>query len=41
MRSEHEFFGELCDALGGVSAVLATGSRILEHASVVKPKQPV
>jgi hypothetical protein len=27
VRSEHEFFGELCDALGGASAVLVTGSR--------------
>ena len=26
VRSEHEFFGELCDALAGVSAVLVTGS---------------
>ena len=27
VRSEHEFFGALCDALGGVSVVLVTGSR--------------
>lgn len=27
VRSEHEFFGALCDALGGVGAVLVTGSR--------------
>ena len=26
VRSEHEFFGELCDALAGFSAVLVTGS---------------
>ena len=27
VRSEHEFFGALCDTLGGVSEVLVTGSR--------------
>ena len=26
VRAEHEFFGEVCDALEGVSAVLVTGS---------------
>jgi len=26
VRSEHEFFGEVCDALDGVSEVLVTGS---------------
>lgn len=27
VRSEHEFFGELCDSLEGVTEVLVTGSR--------------
>ena len=27
VRSEHEFFGALCDAVGGVGEVLVTGSR--------------
>lgn len=27
VRAEHEFFGALCDAFGGVGAVLVTGSR--------------
>lgn len=27
VRSEHEFFGEVCDALKGISEVLVTGSR--------------
>jgi hypothetical protein len=27
VRTEHEFFGELCDALDGISEVLVTGSR--------------
>jgi hypothetical protein len=26
VRSEHEFFGELCDALEGIAEVLVTGS---------------
>lgn len=26
VRSEHEFFGELCDALNGIAEVLITGS---------------
>ena len=26
VRTEHEFFGEVCDALAGVSEVLVTGS---------------
>ncbi len=26
VRSEHEFFGEVCDALGAVAEVLVTGS---------------
>jgi hypothetical protein len=26
VRSEHEFFGELCDALDGIAEVLVTGS---------------
>ena len=25
MRSEHEFFGEVCDALEGIAEVLVTG----------------
>lgn len=27
VRSEHEFFGEVCDALAGITEVLVTGSR--------------
>ncbi len=27
VRSEHEFFGEVCDALAGVTEVLITGSQ--------------
>ena len=27
VRTEHEFFGELCDSLDGITEVLATGSR--------------
>jgi hypothetical protein len=27
VRTEHEFFGELCDTLDGVTEVLVTGSR--------------
>jgi stalled ribosome rescue protein Dom34 len=27
VRTEHEFFGEVCDALAGVGEVLVTGSR--------------
>lgn len=27
VRSEHEFFGEVCDALEGISELLVTGSR--------------
>lgn len=27
VRTEHEFFGEVCDALAGISEVLVTGSR--------------
>jgi hypothetical protein len=27
VRSEHEFFGEICDALDGITEVLVTGSR--------------
>lgn len=26
MRSEHEFFGKVCDSLDGISRVLVTGS---------------
>ena len=26
VRSEHEFFGEICDALAGINAVLVAGS---------------
>ena len=26
VRTEHEFFGEVCDALAGIAGVLATGS---------------
>jgi stalled ribosome rescue protein Dom34 len=26
VRTEHEFFGEVCDALGGIAQVLVTGS---------------
>jgi hypothetical protein len=26
VRSQHEFFGEVCDALGGIAEVLVTGS---------------
>lgn len=27
VRTSHEFFGEVCDALGGITEVLVTGSR--------------
>ena len=27
VRTEHEFFGEVCDALDGIAEVLVTGSR--------------
>jgi hypothetical protein len=27
VRSEHEFFGEVCDALDGIAQVLVTGSK--------------
>lgn len=27
VRSEHEFFGELCDSLDGITEVLVTGSK--------------
>lgn len=27
VRTEHEFFGEVCDALAGIAEVLVTGSR--------------
>jgi hypothetical protein len=27
VRTEHEFFGEVCDALGGINEVLVTGSQ--------------
>ncbi len=27
VRTEHEFFGEVCDALAGINEVLVTGSR--------------
>ncbi len=27
VRSEHEFFGEICDALDGIAEILVTGSR--------------
>ena len=27
VRTEHEFFGEVCDALAGISEVLVTGSK--------------
>jgi stalled ribosome rescue protein Dom34 len=26
VRTEHEFFGEVCDALAGITAILVTGS---------------
>ena len=28
VRSEHEFFGQVCDALAGISEVLVTGSGV-------------
>ena len=31
VRSQHEFFGEVCDALAGIAEVLVTGS----HAAIV------
>lgn len=27
VRTEHEFFGEVCDALSGIAEILVTGSR--------------
>jgi hypothetical protein len=28
VRTEHEFFGEVCDALGGIAEVLVTGGHV-------------
>lgn len=30
VRSEHDFFGEVCDALAGVTEVLVTGSHLAQ-----------
>lgn len=47
VRSEHEFFGEVCDALAGVSEILVTGSHkaqadfrhyVEKHRPALKPK---
>lgn len=31
VRSEHEFFGEVCDALNGISQVLVAGSHMAQE----------
>ena len=40
VRTEHEFFGEVCDALAGIAEVLVTGSHTAQFRHYVDKHRP-